>query len=66
MFQNLGAGIISIILLVIGLTIVFKLAKEVIGFIIKVAFLVIVIYVLYNYTGLHYYIHGILSSLNIF
>ncbi len=64
-FNNLGASILSIIVIVVGLIIVFKLAKEIIGFIIKVGVLILIIYILYNYTPLYYYIHGILSSLGI-
>lgn len=63
--DSLGGNILIAIIVIIGVVIFFKLAKEVLGLAIKIAFIALVIYVLYNYTGLYYYIQGIFSSLNL-
>lgn len=53
---------IWVIIVLIGVLILFKIAKEVVGLIIKVGIIILIIYLLYNYTGLYYYLQGILSS----
>ncbi|MTI48687.1 hypothetical protein [Sporosalibacterium faouarense] len=63
--DSLGGSLLAGFIVIIGIVLILKLAKEVIGFVIKIGFIVAVLYLLFNYTGLFYYIQGMLNSLDI-
>lgn len=64
--ESLGSNFLMIFIAIIGIIIVFKVAKEILGLVIKIAIIALIIYLLYRYTNLYYYLQGIFSSFDIF
>lgn len=64
--ESSGASFLMIFITIVAIILLFKVAKKILGLVIKVGIFTLIIYLLYKYTNLYYYLQGILSSFNIF
>ena len=62
---NLESSFLMIFIAIIVIIILFKIAKKFLGLIFKVLIIMLIIYLIYNYTSFYDYLKNIFSNLDI-